>query len=378
MTHPTHPIRIVSIPPRRERPRPRGNETRGLEPRRADPEVHATNRIPLVSVIALLALVPAPGRDRAEAAGPHHKLRGVIISTHTDGRDWGSPAMRSTMRDIREVGADWVCIHPYAEIAGDGNVRSWDFDPLDPPEWLTRPIEDAHALGLKILIKPHLAYWGSPFAWRGDIAFTTDAQWRRFFTGYTTWIVNLADACRNADGFVVGTELDSTLSHEKEWREVIARVREHTGVPLTYGANWTHYRQVPFWDALDVIGIQAYFPLVTGPGADSAQVGAGWGRLMRELHAFAGREHKKIVFTELGYNRAYDAPVRPWDYRVDGPDAEGMQAMCLRIALDAVEGEPSVIGVFLWKWFPNPYPVGRNFQLATPYLKSVISQVWSG
>jgi hypothetical protein len=32
--------------------------------------------------------------------------------------------------------------------------------------------------------------------------------------------------------------------------------------------------------------------------------------------------------------------------------------------------------VFLWKWFPNPHPVGRNFQLATPRLKRAISEVW--
>ncbi len=35
-----------------------------------------------------------------------------------------------------------------------------------------------------------------------------------------------------------------------------------------------------------------------------------------------------------------------------------------------------VVGAFLWKWFPNPHPVGRNFQLATPRLRKAIADVW--
>ena len=42
----------------------------------------------------------------------------------------------------------------------------------------------------------------------------------------------------------------------------------------------------------------------------------------------------------------------------------------------AFDGVPSVVGAFLWKWFPEPYPVGRNFQLATPALTRTIADVW--
>ena len=58
------------------------------------------------------------------------------------------------------------------------------------------------------------------------------------------------------------------------------------------------------------------------------------------------------------------------------PEAEELQENLLRVALRAVEAEPAVVGVFLWKWFPNPHPVGRNFQLATPRLKRAIADVW--
>jgi hypothetical protein len=280
------------------------------------------------------------------------------------------------MADLRAVGANWVSIHPYGWIRGDGSVRFLRFDPSHPPESLTRPIREAHAAGLKILIKPHIGYWGSPFSWRGAIRFDSDEAWARFFGEYTAWITHLARACPDADGFVVGTELDLTLDHETEWRRIIAAVRACTAVPLTYAANWARYREVGFWDALDVVGIQAYFPLSPARDPDAGTLRASWKRIMRELRAYSEAQNRKIVFTELGYNRAHRAPVEPWDSRSDGPDAEAMQAQCLRAALEAVEAEPSVLGSFLWKWFPNPRPIGRNFQLATPVLKKVIRDVW--
>jgi hypothetical protein len=329
---------------------------------------------------AVLAFVPVallfvPGHGPG-ASGSPATIRGINLSTHTDGSDWASPGIISTMADIRAVGANWVSIHPYGWIRGDGSVRFVRFDPSRPPEWITRPIREAHAAGLKICIKPHIGYWGSPFSWRGAIRFESDEAWARFFGEYTEWITLLAEACREADGFVVGTELDLTLDHEAEWRRVIRAVREHTTLPLTYAANWTHYRDVRFWDALDVVGIQAYFPLSAAADPDTKTLRASWKAIMSELHAYSREQNRKIVFTELGYNRAHTAPVQPWAYRSDGPDAEEMQARCLRAALEAVEAEPAVLGSFLWKWFPNPHPIGRNFQLATPALKAVIRDVW--
>ena len=66
--------------------------------------------------------------------------------------------MRPTMKQLRDLGAGWVAIHPYAAIRADGTVHVWrGLDPESPPAELVRPIREAHALGLKILIKPHLS-----------------------------------------------------------------------------------------------------------------------------------------------------------------------------------------------------------------------------
>ncbi len=99
---------------------------------------------------------------------------------------------------------------------------------------------------------------------------------------------------------------------------------------------------------------------------------------MVRLRRFSDERQQPILFTELGYNHSFTAPLRPWEYRTDGEPARGIQQQCMSAALEAIEAEPAVLGAFLWKWFPEPRPLGRNFQLATPGMKRVIRESWLG
>ncbi len=312
-------------------------------------------------------------------------VRGVTISTHRGGREWGDPrVVKPTLAAVEALGTNWVAFHPYARIDEDGTVRFREWSSDDPPAFLTEPIRQAHTAGLKIFIKPHLAYWGSPFSWRGEIRFEDAASWDRFFRTYERWIVAVARATRAADAFAVGTELDQTLAHSSAWREIVRQVRrEHDGL-LTYAANWTDFEKVDFWGDLDAVGVQAYFPLVEPSGATSDagrpptedQLEAAWTQLMDRMSAYSRQHDRPVLFTELGYNRSWNTAREPWSSQTDGPDAEALQRLCTRVALEAIEREPSVLGAFLWKWFPEPRPVGRDFQLAAPGMRETIRSVW--
>lgn len=312
----------------------------------------------------------------SEAPGQKPPIQGIVISTHGSGQDWGSDRIVACIEDIKQVGANWICIHPYATIHRSGRVTWRPFDPASPPAYIVRPIRQAHALGMKVFIKPHLAYWGSPFKWRGEISFATEARWKRFFKSYQKWIVAVAAAAGDADGFAVGTELDKTIGREADWRQIISAVRKVTGSPLTYAANWTDYDRVGFWGALDIIGIQAYFPLTDKRNATVSDLRAGWARTMRVLRQFSKNVGRNIVFTELGYNTAFETAIRPWDSTSDGIAASPFQCICMEVALQAVADEPRVEGAFLWKWFLPPSSIGRNFPLATEEMKQTIARAW--
>jgi Glycoside Hydrolase Family 113 len=340
-------------------------------------------------LFALPGLLPA---QNAPELPKGESVRGITISTHGMGREWADPrVMLPTFEKIKSTGAEWVAFHPYASIRKDGSV-SWSHrrrrrrgavpteqqpagEPKVPVYW-AEPVRLAHKAGLKVLIKPHLAYWGSGFSWRGEITFTDKTQWDRFFEQYSHWILTMAEACKDADGFIVGTELDKTIDHEKRWRALIAGVRQRTKAPLSYAANWTDFRRVRFWDALDVIGIQAYFPLSDKTDPSKEALEAAWAKRMATLRTYAKEHNRNVLFTELGYNQSFDAARTPWDHRTDGPEATALQKRCLSTALAAVEGEKSVLGSFLWKWFPEPRPNGRNFKLATKDIRALISEHW--
>jgi hypothetical protein len=272
---------------------------------------------------------------------------------------------------------NWIATHPYAGVSVDGAVTVWHpTDPAAPPDWLAAPIRAAHARGQKVMIVPHLAHWGSGFTWRGDIRFADPAARARFFYEYGRWLVSVAASVPDADAFAVGSELDATVAHEAEWRAVVAAVRSVYAGPITYAANWDRAEEVPFWDAVDAIGIQAYYPLVDGAGApDDAALDAGWDRALARVRALHERTGKHVVFTELGYDAGPQAAREPWASGA-GPQGSDLQVRCLRAALRAIDREPAVVGAFLWKWFPGEAPVG-DFRVSAPPMRAVVAERWA-
>ena len=334
---------------------------------------------------------------RAEVSA-EELVRGMTISCQTWGWEWGSEGFRDELVDLASLGTNWVAIHPYARILADGTVRWRAFDPDDPPEWLTGPLRDARAEGLRLFVKPHLAYWGSPFSWRGEIEFADAEDRARFWSSYTEWIVAVARACAGADAFAVGTELDRLLDQEAEWREVITAVRAVTDTKLTYAANWSDFERVPFWDALDAVGVQAYFPLLPiGDGGTTAEgspetvaglpdedvLRTGWSSVLERLRAVHGRTGKPVVFTELGYDVSLVAALEPWkDGRVASElraVGEAYQERCYRVAFEVLERERAWLrGAFLWKWFVGePGRGDGSFYVDRQPLRALLQRHWA-
>ena len=314
----------------------------------------------------------------ADASTAGTFLKGVTVSCYRSGPgEWDSPAMEHTLDELGTLGVDAVAIHPYARLSSDGTIR-YRSGPVTPAT--LKPLGWAHDRGMATLLKPHLAYWGSGFAWRGAITFGDDASWARFFAGYRHFIVEQAKlaAQTEATWFAVGTELAGTLGHETEWRALIAQVREIYPGKLTYAANWDEVDKVPFWDALDAVGVQAYYPLSDQPDPSEAMLRAGWTKRLKELDAIAERYGKPVMLTELGYAVSEAAVERPWEDAVVGDHQRGaaLKLRAMRVALAEIADRPNILGVFLWKWFPGDREHGDEFVLQYPAMKAVIKEAW--
>lgn len=336
----------------------------------------------LTLLAAVLCAIPqgSPAGGVAQEARDATLVRGVTISCQTDGREWASDGFPLELDRLRELGVNWVAIHPYARIGAQGEVRWREFDREHPPEFIVRPIREAHARGMSILIVPHLAYWGGPFHSRGDIDFAPGPDRERFFADYQHWMEAIADVAHDADALCVGSELDRLIDAEAQWRAIIASVRSRTTAKLTYAANWTDFARVPFWDALDAVGVQAYFPLCDSADPDVDTLRAGWKSAIADLRAVHERTGKPVVFTEIGYTCSLAAARHPWEYgeapAADRARAEALQERCFRAGLDCLDAQREWLrGAFLWKWFVGAAP-HADFRVDTPRLRAVIAEHW--
>ena len=106
---------------------------------------------------------------------------------------------------------------------------------------------------------------------------------------------------------------------EGHWLELIRKVRETYSGRLTLAANFDSYHEVSFWDQLDYIGINAYFPLRSKltDTSDTDALESAWRRVLKDVDAFRqGRElDQEVIFTELGYTRYQGLTVAPWSSR---------------------------------------------------------------
>jgi len=108
---------------------------------------------------------------------------------------------------------------------------------------------------------------------------------------------------------------------EEHWRDLIARVRERFTGRLTYAANFDQYEDVGFWDALDLFGINAYFPLRShllpeiGEDELAALLESRWLAKLQSLDTFRrglGLPDHRFLLTELGYVRRANSTIEPW------------------------------------------------------------------
>lgn len=232
-------------------------------------------------------------------------------------------------------------------------------DPQKSPSLseLAATIDSLHARGLKVMLKPHVDVLDG--SWRGTITPTDPAQW---FASYRGFLQDLTDmlADRPVELFCVGTEFSTLEAYEAEWRATVAELRLAlpSGTRLTYAANWDAFLNTPFWDELDLIGIDAYFPL-GGLDETGLDVLVGrwevWKDFMREL---SDSLQVPVLFTEIGY-ASHEAATRfPWQGCPDGgfcpygPACE-LQGVAYEAAVRAFWPEAWFEGMLFWNWEPQ-------------------------
>ena len=264
------------------------------------------------------------------------------------------------MIDVLEVNANWISVIPYAytrpgrsEVIHDvGNFQWWG----ERPEGVRTTIELAHSHGIKVMLKPQVYIPGS---WPGELTYETAKDWEAWESAYYQYVMIYAKMAADlqTDAFCIGTEFRLSIRQRPAfWQNLISEIRKFYNGSLTYAANWDDYHEVTFWDELDFIGIDSYFPLSNEETPDVDKLSEGWHGIMRTLEEYSSEQDRKILFTEFGYLSVDGSAGKHWELEKNIKSRsinEQAQLNALEALLTTCSEYDFWAGGFLWKWFPN-------------------------
>lgn len=262
--------------------------------------------------------------------------------------------------EIKETGSNWIALIPYAFTShGKAEVRynenKWQWWG-EQPEGIRESIRLAKAQGLKIMLKPQVYIHRG---WVGNLDFHSEKEWIMWEEQYKRYLMIFVQIAidEHVEMICIGTEIYlSATKRATFWIELIADIRKVYHGKLTFSANWDHYRNIPFWNQLDYIGISAYFPLLEDKQPEKDKLMNAWKPYTVEMKEFSKNLHKKILFTEFGYLCVDGCAGKTWELEMNiasHPINQTAQATSLDALLETFMKETFWAGGFLWKWFPN-------------------------
>lgn len=335
---------------------------------------------PFFPLLLLLLLLPDKGQARPRpwpgstgwrdaGLAPCRGLTiGPIENSRHPGRGYGSTPYRRAVQEAAALGATWVSITPFGRVL-DGKPSGVDLTFEAPFEQNRRDvleaIRQAHGAGLKVMLVPHL--WVESGEWRALIDPGGDEGWARWAASYRRFAEAWAAVAEEggADLLSVGVEQRSwvTTARAPLYREVLAAVRSRYRGPLTYSANWDDAEDTVIWGELDLIGINAFYPLADKEGATFETLLEGGRRVAAKVKALGERWGRPVLFTEIGYTARPDPAVRPWewpdtmrDVRVD----EVAQADAYAALIAPLLELPGFAGFFVWRVYADPEDISQE------------------
>lgn len=294
--------------------------------------------------------------------------------------------VNTSLSELTETGANYVTVTPgwHTDNTTSSNVDRKDRTPSD--ELLAYTIEKAHAMGLKVFIKPHVD--PKTGEWRAKMDPNNKAE---FFKNYKAMLMHYAEMSETYDveEFAIGSELfalSTNPNNEVYWRDIIQDIRKVYSGKLTYNANVgdTTFDEsvLPFWDGLDYIGFSMYQPLAENSTPTLEEILLNWKILDKNYLEPMYRQYKKpLVFTELGYRSMDGAALDPGDYKISAKVDLEEQKLMYEALFTYWQNKPHVIGMHLWDWKVYDNPGGVNDIDYTPQNKpalEVLTQAFGG
>lgn len=308
--------------------------------------------------IIFLSILFYSCQNTAQTLSVQEKINGVCLvapraESHLD-----------ELSSIERISPNFVAIVPYA-YKRDGesfvnfhqeNEHWWG----EGVEGARKTIQKCKTLNLKIMLKPHV--WVVGQGWAGDFkpsdtlsAEERENQWLLWQHSYSDYILALTKVAveEKVEIFCIGTEYRHAVKERPEfWKNLIDEIRKEYSGKITYAANWDNYQNVSFWDRLDMIGIDVYFPLSESKQPNVQELEDAWEPIKSKVLYLVDSVQKPLIFTEYGYRSIAYTARGDWKNKEVKELDEKAQLNAYQALYNSWWKEEQFAGGFLWKWFP--------------------------
>lgn len=271
---------------------------------------------------------------------------------------------------VINVNAEWVAIIYFGYLNTQTDSIQFYHNWKDEDAIL-----EAKSIELKVMIKPQIRIdHGNIFT--GDYELHSEAEWVQFENMYRNFMMPYVQLAISTEAEVlcIGNEWKQfVLKRNGFWYDFIDEIKLIYNGKITYASNWDEYKDVPFWDRLDFIGVNAYFSISNSHTPSVTEIENGWKSHLKKLGGFACDNNKQIVFTEYGYRSTNYCALKPWDDQ----ELVGEEHLNFQAQSNAYEGFYKALwnkdwfaGGFLWVWLgADDYYNGTNDNNFTPQNK---------
>jgi T5SS/PEP-CTERM-associated repeat protein len=320
-------------------------------------------------------------------------FKGMSYTSFNNPADLTTAASDQSIANMKTLGVDTVALNVWwfqsdvhqntmAPSIGSAMTATYVAD-------VQHAIDTIHAQGMKVLLKPMLDV--SDGTWRAYINPSQPDTWFGYdatnpfvnsgtaplagsYGAFIDTMANLAETNKDTvKMFSIGCELNNmeNSANDQRWNNLISNVRTHYSGPLTYSANWSTagaspkdpitvgggYNTIHWWNQLDEIGIDAYFPVSNTSNPTEAQLQSNWVNQANSIQSWRSNNsltNERVVFTETGYASYDGTSVTPYASASSQAVDEQEQADAYQAQLAAMSGYDWWDGSFWWNWETSP------------------------
>lgn len=273
------------------------------------------------------------------------------------------PIDEKALQSIIDVNAGSIALMPYAFCNPENPVIRYNHKGQwwgENDDGVISCIQMAHKKKLSVMLKPHL--WIAHGMYTGAFVLQGENKWKLWEHSYLDYMLHfakIADSMK-AEIFCIGTELGASIKARPQfWNSFIDTLKKTYHGKLTYAANWDDYKNFPFWQKLDYIGVDAYFPLSDNKTPSIIALNKGWKKYVDELQKANIKHNLPVLFTEYGYRNVDYTGTEPWKEN-DGDQNNQGQANALEAFYESFAGKKWFAGGYVWKWYVDEWHQGRN------------------